>query len=127
MGLKANVVTGRSLGQGSYVDDKLSKEYFEAVSICEVNPEDCEYLSIEEGDRVKITTEFGSVVLSVKKNKDIPSGVVFVPMGPYANQIIDPETTGTGMPQFKGIDATIEKTDEKVLEVNELIENVISR
>lgn len=71
---------------------------------------------------MKVKTEFGEVVVFAVKNKDLRKGVAFIPMGPYANMVIDPNTDGTGMPQFKGVKGSVEKTDEKVLSVKELIE-----
>lgn len=58
------------------------------------------------------------------KKGDVPKGMIFIPMGPYANMVIDPSTDGTGMPQFKGVKGTVEKTDEKVLSVKELLEAI---
>ncbi len=120
--IEVEVISGRTLDQGATVEEKLTDEYFKAVNYCELNEEDYNTLGLAEGDRVKVKTEFGEVVVFAKKSDELPKGVAFIPMGPYANQIIDPSTDSTGMPQYKGIKATIEKTDEKVLSVKELLE-----
>ncbi|NHW23786.1 MAG: tRNA CCA-pyrophosphorylase [Archaeoglobales archaeon] len=121
--LVVELISGRTLDQGATVEEKLSEEYFKAVNYIEFSEEDFKSLGLKEGDRVKISTEFGSVVVFAKKG-EIPKGLAFIPMGPYANAVIDPATDGTGMPQFKGVMAKIEKTEEKVKTVRELLEAI---
>ncbi len=118
--IEVEIISGRTIDQGKTVEEKLTEEYFKAVSYCELNEEDFKELGLSEGDRVKIKTEFGEVVVFAKVG-DLPKGMVFIPMGPYANQVIDPSTDGTGMPQFKGVKGTVEKTAENVLGVKELL------
>ena len=122
MGVEVEVISGRTLEQGATVEEKLTDEYFKAVNYCELSEDDFNALGLSEGDRVKIKTEYGEVVVYAIKNKDLDKGLAFIPMGPYANMVIDPSTDGTGMPQFKGLKGTVEKTDEKVLTVKELLE-----
>ncbi|MEM0215559.1 MAG: molybdopterin dinucleotide binding domain-containing protein [Archaeoglobaceae archaeon] len=117
------LITGRTLDQGATVEEKLSEEYFKAVSYIELNEEDFKLLGLKEGDSVKVSTDFGEVVVFAKKG-EVPRGVAFIPMGPYANMVIDPTTDGTGMPQFKGVKAKIEKTGERVKTVKELLEAI---
>jgi formylmethanofuran dehydrogenase subunit D len=122
MSVEVEIISGRTLEQGATVEEKLTGEYFNAVNYCELSEDDFNSLGLGDGDRIKIKTEFGEVVVFAVKNKNLQKGMVFIPMGPYANMIIDPNTDGTGMPQFKGIKGTVEKTDEKVLTVKELVE-----
>lgn len=117
------LISGRTLDQGATVEEKLSEEYFKAVNYAELNEEDFKSLGLKEGDRVKVSTEFGEVVVFARKG-EIPKGIAFIPMGPYANAVIDPATDGTGMPQFKGIKAKIERTEERVKTVKELLEAI---
>ncbi len=121
--IEVEVVTGRTLNQGATVEEKLTEEYFKAVNYIELSEEDFTALGLQEGDRVKVKTEFGEVVVFAKKG-ELPKGIAFIPMGPYANMVIDPDTDGTGMPRFKGVRAKIEKTDENVLSVKELLEAI---
>ncbi len=121
--IEVEIVTGRTLDQGATVEEKLTEEYFKAVSYIELSEEDFAALGLQEGDRVKVKTDFGEVVVFAKRG-ELPKGIAFIPMGPYANMIIDPDTDGTGMPKFKGVRAKIEKTDENVLSVKELLEAI---
>lgn len=117
------LISGRTLDQGATVEEKLSEEYFRAVNYVELSEEDFKSLGLKEGDAVRVSTDFGEVVVFAKKG-ELPKGMAFIPMGPYANAVIDPATDGTGMPQFKGVKAKIEKTDEKVKTVKELLEAI---
>ncbi len=124
--MEFTIVTGRTMEQGMFIDEKTSEDYFKAVSYCEMNEEDMKELGVEEGDRVKVITDYGSVVLFVKKAMfDLPRGVIFVPLGPYANKVL-PAESGTGTPLFKNIKCRVEKTDEDVPMIDELIKEVIS-
>jgi formylmethanofuran dehydrogenase subunit D len=122
--LKVTLLTGRTLRQGQGKEyGKLSERYWKSVVICEIDPEDMKSLRVKEGQNVKITTDYGSVVVIAVKSLRAPHlGVIFVPYGPWASVVVNPKTHGTGMPSFKGIDAVIEPApDEKVLQLPELL------
>jgi len=124
--LKVSLLTGRTLRQGQGKEyGKLSERYWKSVAICEIDPNDLKELELKEGASVKITTNYGSVVVRAVKSLRAPhTGKVFVPYGPWASVIINPKTHGTGMPSFKGIQATVEPAanDEKVLTMPELLQ-----
>lgn len=122
--LKVSLLTGRTIDQGKGKEmGKLSKEYLESVMICQIDPNDLKFLGMKENTNVKVITEFGSVVLKAVKSARAPHPkVVFIPYGPWANVIINPETHGTGMPSFKGIPAEIEPApNENVLSLQNLL------
>lgn len=123
--LRVIILTGRTIDQGCGKEiGKASKEYMESVAICEMNPEDMKKLGVKDGDRVRVTTEFGSVVLTARKSRRImPPGAVFVPYGPWANFILRSDTDGTGMPLLKGASASIERADEEVPTIKDLYLN----
>jgi len=122
--LRVSLLTGRTIRQGQGKEyGKLSERYWKSVAICELDPEDMKYLGVEENQSIKITTDYGSVVVRAIKSLRAPHrGVIFVPYGPWASLIVDPKTHGTGMPSFKGIDAIIEPApDEQVLHLEALL------
>ncbi len=128
--LEVSLLTGRTIEQGLGKDHgKLSKEYWESVAICTLDPGDMKSLGIKENESVKITTNFGSVVVRAKESARGPHPkVVFIPYGPWVNLIIDPRTQGTGMPSLKGISAQIERAPrEKVLSLSGLLKENYSR
>ncbi len=112
MPLTLKLVTGRTIEQGRSMESggKFSDIYRRAVAVAEMNPKDIEIIGIK--DNVKITSVYGSIVVNVKPNNDIPPGTVFIPMGPWANLLTLPITEGTGMPTLKNIDVYVEATSE---------------
>ncbi|UCF58798.1 MAG: molybdopterin dinucleotide-binding protein [Candidatus Bathyarchaeota archaeon] len=128
--LKVSLLTGRTVDQGVGKEhNKLSEEYQENVAICQMDPEDMKSLGIRENENVKITTNFGSVIVRMAKSPTAPHPkVVFIPYGPWASLIMDPETHGTGMPSLKGIPAEIEPAiKERVLGLLDLLEKHYKR
>jgi len=122
--LPVTLLTGRTIEQGVAKEyGKASKEYMESVSVCYIDPEDLKKLGIKEKANVLVSTDFGSVVIKALKSLRTPHvGVIFIPYGPWANVVVDPETHGTGMPFLKGIPAEVEPAQDKpVLSLKELL------
>jgi formylmethanofuran dehydrogenase subunit D len=121
VGMNVNLISGRTTVQGQMLDSKLSEKYFIEAAVCEMNSGDMEKLGVTPEDNVKVTTKFGEVVVKAKQDDGNPDGLIFIPMGPWCNAVVSGDTHGAGMPSFKGIDATVEKTGEAVLSVKELM------
>jgi formylmethanofuran dehydrogenase subunit D len=113
--LRVTLLTGRTIEQGVGKErGKSSKEYVESVSVCYVDPEDLKKLGIKEKSNILVSTRYGSVVVKVVKSLRGPHpGVVFIPYGPWANVVVDPETHGIGMPSLKGIPAEVEPAPDR--------------
>ena len=122
--LRVTLITGRTIEQGVGKEQgKASKEYTDSVSICYIEPDDLKKLAIKENSNVSVSTEYGSVVLKALKSLRSPhTGIIFIPYGPWANTVVDPETDSIGMPSLKGIPAEITPAqDEPVLSLTELL------
>jgi formylmethanofuran dehydrogenase subunit D len=100
---------------------KTSEEYFESVTYIELSTGDAESLGVGDGDKVKVETAYGSVVVSVKLSDKLELGTSFFPYGLWANQVFGSETGGTGMPSYKGIHAEIKTTKSKVPSLADLV------
>jgi len=122
--VKCILNTGRTVPQGAAVEHKGSDTYRAVTSSCFVNPVDMMMLGIENGARLRITTPVGYVVLSARSAEGVTRGEIFVTIGPYANHIISSETHGTGMPDFKSQSVEVEPTEEPILSVGELMEEI---
>ena len=122
MGTKVNLISGRTTVQGRNLDSKLSEEYFDEEARCDLNKADMEKLGVAADESVKVRTDYGEVVVKAKEDAGTPEGIAFIPMGPWANALVSGDTHGAGMPSYKGIDAEIEKSGEKVLHVKELMQ-----
>ena len=122
--LKISLLTGRTVDQGTGKEyGKLSKEYLNSVAICQMDPEDMKIINVKENENVKVSTNFGFVVIKAVESERSPHPrVAFIPYGPWASLVMDPQTHGTGMPSLKGISAEIEPAhEEKVLALPEIL------
>jgi formylmethanofuran dehydrogenase subunit D len=88
-----------------------------------MDPDDLRELGIKEGTNILVSTNNGSVILKALKSLRTPHrGIIYIPYGPWANVIVDPETQGVGMPSLKGIPAEVETVKDKpVLSLRELL------
>ncbi len=119
------LVTGRTVYQGVEKEKgKFTQGYQENVAICEIDPDDMKRLNIKESSLIKVTTDFGEVVVRAVKSLRAPhSKTIFMPYGPWASVIMDADTDGTGMPTLKGLSASLTSVpEEKILTVKELLE-----
>jgi formylmethanofuran dehydrogenase subunit D len=115
---KVILLTGRSIEQGiSLEGEKLTRGYVLSTAVCDIDPDDMKELGIYDGDTVKVRTDYGEVLVSGIESTQSPHrGIIFIPMGLYANVVVNPETDSTGMPSYKGVEAVIEPaSNERVL------------
>ncbi len=103
------MITGRTRGQAHGMHmGPASSEYREATAYVEVGPEDMARLGLGEGETVRVLSSAGQVEVPVRSGK-LPSGLLFIPMGPTANALVGTETYGTGMPNFKSQGVELER------------------
>lgn len=120
--VNVKIISGRTSQQGVGLEvGKTSEEYFESVSYIELSTGDAGSLGVEVGDKVKVETAHGSVVVSAKLSDKLEPGTSFFPYGIWANQIFGSETGGTGMPHFKGIEAEISASKAGVPSLADLV------
>ncbi len=122
--LKAVMISGRTLAQGASCECKKSEDFFKAVSTCSLSEKDYSSLGLTDGKNVLVKNKFGQVVLSSRKDSGLPSGLVFIPMGPWANAVVGSDTGGCGTPHYKGVEVDVEATDMPVLTERELFKGI---
>ena len=112
------LTTGRTLKQGAAMEEgKTTSKYKQETAYVELDSEDMDILGINSGVPVKVITKHGEVVVLSKKTTNPQKGIAFIPLGPWANQVVDPTTDGFSMPTYKSIEATIEPAPKgKVLD-----------
>jgi len=117
--LKLVLNTGRSIDQGRTRHDKFTEEYKNATASAFFNKKDMEEANLVEGVVVSLSTYGGKVSIIAKESKYVDEGVVFVPLGPYANALI-PMETKDGSPFYKSLDVSIVRSMEKPTDWEEL-------
>jgi formylmethanofuran dehydrogenase subunit D len=108
--IKVNLISGRTIQQGvSMEGGKEKPAYRDACGIIEMDPTDIKKMGAWSNTNVRVTSPYGSVVVkAINATQGPHPGVAFIPMGPWANQVVDPNTYSTGMPTFKGTPIEVE-------------------
>ncbi len=112
--IKVTILTGRTLQQGIGLEvGKVSEEYSKSVNYAEISRGDSIVIGLTDGSPVEVTTERGKVVLYGRISETLSPGLIFVPYGPWVNQLTGPDTNCTGTPQLKGVLAKLELAEGK--------------
>ena len=118
------LITCRTINQGVALEGgKNTKENVRAAGICAFDREDFKKLDCLVGTPVKVITDYGEVVVYSTISEEGPHpGIIFIPMGPWANQVVNPDSQSCGTPSYKGMKANLEVVkDGKVLDALELM------
>lgn len=119
--------TGTDIYQGACKKrgSTLKDEYRKVAGIAYMDPKDMAKLDVSNWESVLVKTDWGEVVVYAAHSRDAPhEGMIFIPKGPWANVVVSPETYCCNDPTYKGIDATVEKTDKEVLLMADLMRYV---
>lgn len=114
------MISGRTLNQGTSTEAKMGLAFGEETSTCALSEDDLSVMGLSGGGNVLIASPFGREVLRIRADKGLPSGMVFIPMGPWANSLVGPDTYGCGMPNYKGVEVEVTPTKEPVKNIREL-------
>ena len=118
------LLTGRTINQGVALEGgKTTKENVRAAGICTFDRSDFKKLDCLAGTPVKVITDYGEVIVYSTISEEGPHpGIIFIPMGPWANQVVNPDSQSSGTPTFKGMKAKVELVKNgRVLDALELI------
>lgn len=118
------MISGRTLAQGAGCECKMSDDFVKAVSVCSLSEEDYGALKLSEKKNVRVRNPHGQTVMSARVDAGLPPGMIFIPMGPWANVLVGPDTGGCGTPQYKGVEVEVETTDMAVQGICELFSEI---
>ena len=108
------LIPGRTSRQGCGISEgKFGDNYREETSVLQVASADMERLSLSDGQRVKLTSEFGQIEVAVitAKGDELPAGLLFIAYGDLSSRLMGGDTHGSGMPTSKGLDVSLEVLD----------------
>jgi formylmethanofuran dehydrogenase subunit D len=106
------LIPGRTSRQGAGISEgKFKENYQDEIHTLRVASADMGRLSLSDGDRVRLTSEFGQIEVAVAaaKGDELPPGLLFIAYGDLSSRLMGGDTHGSGMPTSKGIDVTLEK------------------
>jgi formylmethanofuran dehydrogenase subunit D len=112
------MISGRTVWQGVAIEGhKHDDGYIKACGIVEMDVSDMKNLHVFPGQTVKVKSAYGEVVVrAVKATQGPHPGLVFIPMGPWANQVTSTEMYSTGMPHFKGVKVSITPAPNEIVQ-----------
>ncbi|MFX0060225.1 MAG: molybdopterin dinucleotide binding domain-containing protein [Candidatus Heimdallarchaeota archaeon] len=122
------LLTGRTINQGVALEGgKTTKENVRAAAICAFDIDDFKKLDCLAGTPVKVSTDFGEVMVYSTISEEGPHpGIIFIPMGPWANQVVNPDSQSCGTPTYKGMKAKVEVVKNgKVMDALDLIRQLM--
>jgi formylmethanofuran dehydrogenase subunit D len=83
---------------------------------------DMQKMGLKSGDHVKLSNNYGIVVVEVRESKkNEPGGLAFMISSPWSNSLISGETDGKGIPEFKHIIAKISLSKEEITTITDFI------
>jgi formylmethanofuran dehydrogenase subunit D len=102
--------------------DRFGEEYKKLSAAIILSRNDIQKMGLKAGDRVKISNNYGSVVVEAKESKkDEPGGLAFMVNSPWSNSLVAGETEGKGIPDFKLITARISLSNDEITSLETLI------
>jgi formylmethanofuran dehydrogenase subunit D len=110
------LIPGRTSRQGCGISEgKFGDNYQSETTTLQVAPADMQRLQLAGGDRVRLTSEFGSVEVQITAAKadELPPGLLFIAYGDLSSRLMGGDTHGSGMPTSKGLDVTLEKLNAR--------------
>ncbi len=115
--IQINLISGRTIQQGvSMESGKEKPAYRDACGILELDDAEFKRLGCFKNTNVRVSSEFGTVVVkAIGATQGPHPGLGWIPMGPWANALVDPNTYSTGMPTFKGTPVTVDAAEEEIV------------
>jgi formylmethanofuran dehydrogenase subunit D len=105
------LIPGRTSKQGVGISEgKFKEAYLSETHTLQVAPQDMQRLHLKDKDRVRLTSESGSIEVAVTaaKGDELPPGLLFIAYGDLSSRLMGGDTHGSGMPTSKGLDVTLE-------------------
>ncbi len=102
--------------------DRFGEEYKKLSACIMVSKNDLGKMGLKAGDRVRVSNNYGSVVVEVKETKrEDPGGLAFMVNSPWSNALVSNDTGGTGIPEFKNISAKVSLVKDEITTLESLI------
>jgi len=101
--------------------DRFGEEYKKLSAAIILSRNDMQKMGLKAGDRVKISNNYGSIVVEAKESKkDEPGGLAFMVNSPWSNSLVSGDTEGKGIPDFKLITARISLSNDEITSLETL-------
>jgi formylmethanofuran dehydrogenase subunit D len=118
------IITYRDIFQAEALEsDRIGDEYKKQSAVIVLSKGDLEKFGLKSQDRVKLSNNYGTIVVEVRESKrDEPGGIAFMVNSPWSNALVSDETSGRGIPEFKDIKARISLTKDEITSLEKLMD-----
>ena len=106
------LIPGRTSRQGCGISEgKYGDNYQREITTLQIASADMQRLGLVDGDKVRLSSEFGKVEVEVitAKGDELPAGLLFIAYGDLSSRLMGGDTHGSGMPTSKGMDVELER------------------
>ena len=86
-----------------------------------MNPTDFKKLNLFQDSNIKLTNNYGMVIIKAKQNEKVPLGIINIPLSIWANQITGIENSEL---IYKNIEVEVEATKGAVLDIEDLLKSI---
>ena len=97
------------------------KSLVEKLAIAFINPKDFDKLNLNSKPNLKISSNFGTIIVKGVADEDVPEGTVLMPISIWSNQITGVENSEL---IYKNIEVDVEVTEEQINDLNSLINKI---
>ena len=94
----------------------------EKLAICFINPKDFEKLNLVSSLHLKISNKERQVIVKVKKDDDVPNGMVLMPVSIWSNRL---SVIQNNEILYKNIVVDVEATREPIMKFKEIIQEFL--
>ena len=120
---KVTIVTYRDIFQSAVMEEgRFSEEYLKLSAVIKMDAADIKKLGVKDGDTVVVKNDNGKVIVRVENSGYDAShqGIAYMPNSPWSNALVSADTGGSGVPQYKKIEATVSSAKgENVTAIND--------
>ena len=106
---KVTIVTYRDIFQSAVMEEgRFSEEYLKLSAVIKMDAADIKKLDVKEGDTILVKNTSGEVIVRVENSGyDSHSGIAYMPNSPWSNALVNADTGGSGVPQYKNIEVIV--------------------
>jgi len=99
----------------------LNNDYANSVAVVFISKSSMAEIGVKDGDKVEVSSLFGSVVVKVKADDGLEDGVAVMPMSPWSMSLIPPFMGQEGFPIYGRTIVSIKPASRSITELQELL------
>ncbi|MEM1657772.1 MAG: molybdopterin dinucleotide binding domain-containing protein [Candidatus Jordarchaeales archaeon] len=118
--VEVNVCNVRSVEQSIRKAERGLAGYFETTAVVLMHKEDMKKIGVKSGDKVKVSSNYGAVIVKVYETDETKPGLVLMPNGPWFNTISGGDIQVTWGEHYYLVRATVEATSKEETKLEDI-------